>query len=160
LVAGFDILVVGGVFLLVAVVAPDRGITAISLRQGLALAIVFAAAPIAALARDTDLATVVALGGGMTVAGTATTAGGNLLGFVMAFCGLLLVLVGGFSQPTLTAGMIGRLLLYAITLSAAVWLALGTMALSGIASLILAVAVATSTRWGSREPGRSPAGSF
>ncbi len=153
--AVIDLLMAGGVFLKGAIVAPDAGVTSRSLRHGLVLATVFGAAPIAALARGIDSATVVALGGGMTVAGAATTPGGNLLGPVMALCGLLLLLMGASRQPTLTAGMIGRLLGYAIALGAAMWLALGTMALSGIASLALAVVIAASTRWGSLNRGRN-----
>jgi hypothetical protein len=148
LVAAIDLLIAGGVFLVVAVVAPDEGITANSLRQGVVLASVFAAAPIAALARGADSASLVALGGGMMVAGAATMPGGNLLGPVMVFAGVILLLVGSSTRPKLTAGIMGRLLAYAISLGLAVWLALGTMALSGIVSLVLALAVATSTRWG------------
>jgi hypothetical protein len=67
---------------------------------------------------------------------------------VMAFAGLFLLLVGSSTRPKLTAGIMGRLLAYAISLGLAIWLALGAMALSGIVSLVLAVAIATSTRWG------------
>ena len=143
-----DLVIAGGVFLVVAVVAPDEGITATSLRQGVVLAAVFAAPPVAALARGTDSATVVALGGGMMVAGAAATSGGNLLGTLMVFAGLILLPVGSGTRPKPTAGIMGRLLAYAISLSLGVWLALGTMALSGIVSLVLALAIATSTRWG------------
>jgi hypothetical protein len=83
LVVVIDVLIAVGVFLAVAVMASDDGLTSTSLRQGIVLAVVLAAAPIAALARGTDSASLVALGGGMIVAGAATSQGGNLLGPVM-----------------------------------------------------------------------------
>jgi hypothetical protein len=147
LVSAIGLLVACGVFILVALVAPDTGITATSLRQGVALAAVFAAAPIAALARGADAALLVSLGGGMTMAGAAMTPGGNLLGPVIAFSGLLLLLVGGSGRPRLTAGLIGWLLVYGVMLSAGAWLALDTMAVTRLAALVLAAVVATSTHW-------------
>jgi hypothetical protein len=84
----------------------------------------------------------------MVVAGAAATSGGSLLGTVIVFAGLILLLVGSSTRPKLTAGIMGRLLAYAISLGLAVWLALGTMAMSGIVSMVLALAIATSTRWG------------
>jgi hypothetical protein len=145
--AGVGLLTAVGVFVLVALVVPDGGITATSLRQGVALAAVFAAAPTAALAPRVDAASVVALGGGMTVAGAAVTPGGNILGPVMAAVGLLPLLVGGSDRPSLTAGLIGRLLVYAIVLAAGTWLAMGTTLLTGFAALLAALIASTSTRW-------------
>ena len=146
-VVAIDLLIAVSVFFVVAIVAPDRGLTATSLRQGVVLAAAFAAAPVAALARGVDSASLVMLGGGMMVAGIVTTTGGNLFGAVMAFAGLLLLLVGGSSQPKLTAGLIGWILVFGILLSVCVWLALDTDAVTGLAALGLAVVVATSTRW-------------
>jgi hypothetical protein len=150
-----DVLIAAGVFVVVAIVAPDGGPTGISLRQGLVLALVFAAAPIAALARGTSSASLLALGGGMMVAGVATAPGGNILGPVMAVSGLLLLLVGGSGQPKLTARLIGSLLLYGIMLYAGSLLAVDTMILSGLLALILAVVIALSTHWRRLEPDRS-----
>jgi len=80
------------------------------------------------------------------VAGIVTTTGGNLFGAVMAFAGLLLM-VGSSSRPRLTAGLIGGTLAYGILLTVCVWLALDTDALTGLAAFVLALVVATSTRW-------------
>jgi hypothetical protein len=65
----------------------------------------------------------------------------------MALCGVLLIVAGGSEQPRMTMRMIVMALFYGLGLSVAVWLAVGTMAASGLPSLILAVAIATSTRW-------------
>jgi hypothetical protein len=142
-----DLLVAAAVVLLIGVIAPDDGPSADSLSQGLIFGAIFAAAPIAALARGIDSATVVALGGAMVVAGAASTSGGNLLGTVMALCGVLLMVAGGSDETWMTMRMIVMTLVYGLGLSVAVWLAVGAMATSGLTSLILAVAIATSTRW-------------
>lgn len=63
----------------------------------------FAAASIAALAPRADSASLVALGGGMIVAGAAVAPRGNHLGVVMVVSGVLLLLVGGSHRPLLTA---------------------------------------------------------
>lgn len=155
LVVFIDLLIAVGAFLVVAVVAPDDGLTSTSLRQGIVLAVVFAAAPIAALARGIDSASLVALGGGMMVAGAAATPGGNLLGPVMAFEGLLLLLVGASGQPKLTARLIGWLLVYSVMFRAAAWLALDAMVGTGLAAAVaLAVVIAISTHRRRSEPDR------
>lgn len=141
------VLVAIAVFVLVGLVAPDDGATVTSLRQGFALAAVFAAVPIATLAHDVDATSLVSLGGGMVVAGVATTPGGNLLGLVMAACGLSFFLVGGSRQPSLTIGVVGRLLVYAVLLASGVWLASGVTMVTGLAALLLALIVSTGPRW-------------
>ncbi len=147
LAAAVGLFVAFGVFVLVALVAPDAGLSVTSLGQGVALAAVFAAAPIAALAPRADAASLVALGGGMTVAGAAVTSGGNLLGVVMVASGVLLLLVGGSHRPLLTAALVGRLLVYAIVLAAGVFLAIDTAMWTGLAAIVVAVTVSLSTRW-------------
>ncbi|GBD84256.1 hypothetical protein BMS3Abin02_00646 [bacterium BMS3Abin02] len=136
-----------GVFVLVGLIAPDHGPTRISMRQGIALAAVFAAPPIGVLISPVNAASMVALGGAMFVAGAATTPGGNLLGPIMMAPGLLLLLVGASHRPPLTAALIGRFLLYAIALVVGVVLALGTGVLTGLGALLVAAVVASSTRW-------------
>lgn len=145
--AAVGLLVALGVFVLVALVAPDAGLSATSLGQGVALAAVFAAAPIAALAPQADATSLVALGGGMTVAGAATTPDGNFLGVVMVASGVLRLLVGGFHRPSLTAGLMGRLLGYAIVLAAGILLAIDAAMWTGVAGIVVAVMVSSSTRW-------------
>jgi hypothetical protein len=83
----------------------------------------------------------------MVVAGLATTPGGNLLGPIMAFAGLLLAMAGASGEAKPDAGTVGWTLAHAGVLAAAMWGALGTMVLLGIPSLLLAVVVAGSTRW-------------
>ncbi|MGH9895119.1 MAG: hypothetical protein ACREA0_24675 [bacterium] len=146
LAAAACLLVAFGVFVLMALIAPDAGPTPTSFRQGVALAVVSAAAPIAAFVSPVDGASLVALGGGMTMAGAATTPGGNLLGPIMMAFGVLLLLVGRSHQPSLTPGLIGRLLLFAVALAAGVWLAIDTGMLTGLAALVLAGGIAISTR--------------
>jgi hypothetical protein len=142
-----DLYVATAVVLLIGVIAPDDGPSADSLVQGLIFGVIFSAAPIAALTRGIDSATVMALGGGMVVAGAASTPGANLLGPVMALCGVLLMVAGGTDEPWRRMRMIVMTLVYGLVLSVAMWLAVGTMAMSGLPSLILAIAIATSTRW-------------
>lgn len=143
-VSAVGLLVSGGVFVLVALIAPDAGITTTSLGQGIALAAVFAAAPIAGLSRRTDDGRIVSLGGGMSVAGVATTPGGNLLGPVMAATGLFLLLAGASRRPLFTVSLITKLLAYGIALGAAMWLAIGTNILTGLVAILSALIVSTS----------------
>ena len=65
--AAFGLLVALGVLILVVLVAPDDGLDAESLQQGIAIASVIAAAPVAAIVRPVDASRVVSLGGGLSL---------------------------------------------------------------------------------------------
>ncbi|MGH3650253.1 MAG: hypothetical protein ACRDU9_06035, partial [Acidimicrobiia bacterium] len=143
----FGLVIAIGVLLLSAFVAPDGGMTAKSLRGGIAIAAVIAAAPLAAMARHVEAPRVVSLGGAMSVAGVATMVGGNLAGLLMAVAGTLILLVGASQQPPISAGISGRLVAYAVLLALAMWLAVGAGVLTTIIALFLAVVVATSSLW-------------
>lgn len=113
--------------------------------QGLALGAVVAAGPVAALTAGRRPSRVVALAGGMTIAGAATTPGGNLAGLVMAVVGLVL-LVGMPARPDLTWGLTATTLGYALTLVIGMYAALSVGVGTAIA-LAIALAVATTTKW-------------
>jgi hypothetical protein len=137
-----------GVLVLVAFIAPDDGFDASSLQQGIGLAATVAAVPGALLLQPVEPWRGVALGGAMALAGFSMTFGGNLIGMLMAIAGVAILLAAGSQQPSLTLGLVVRLVGYAILLGAAMWLALGESTLPQIlASVVLAVIVSTSPRW-------------
>jgi hypothetical protein len=137
-----------GVLVLVAFIAPDDGIDASSLQQGIGLAATVAAVPAALVLRPVEPSRGVALGGAMALAGFSMTFGGNLIGLLMAIAGVAILLAGASQQPSLTLGLVMRLVGYAILLGAAMWLALGESTLpQTLASVVLAVIVSTSPLW-------------
>lgn len=135
-------------FLLSTFVWPDDGATASSFRAGITVALVFAAVPIAILAPTVTAGALVALGGGMTIAGFATTPGGNLLGPIMAVIGLLVLFTGASNEPTMTPGIIATMLVSALALSVAMYAVLGgTSIWQTLVGVVLAGAIAVSTRF-------------
>lgn len=127
---------------------PDDGATVSSVREGITIAVVFAAVPIATLALTATAASLVVLGGGMTIAGFATTPGGNLLGPVMAVVGLLILFTGASGRPAMTLGTIATMLVCALALSVAMYAVLGTTSWWQIlVTVVLAGAIAVSTRF-------------
>ncbi|MGH8916522.1 MAG: hypothetical protein ACRDZM_18650 [Acidimicrobiia bacterium] len=141
IVAILGVVVAGGVFVLVAAVAPDAGAGPSTIRVGIALAALFAAGPVAALAPGAGPALLVSLGGGMIVAGAATTPGGNFLGPLLALSGLLLLWVGASDEPPLSSRVVIRLLFYAVLLGGGMWLAIDTESMTWIAAILLALIV-------------------
>jgi len=146
--AAFGLIVAVGIFGLIALVAPDRGADASSLQQGVAIAVVIAAVPVATIIRPVDASRVVSLGGAMTTAGIGTMFGGNLAGLVMAIAGVAILLVGVYQEPRISTGLVGRLVVYAVLLILAMWLTVGdtTLAMKAVAVLFAAI-VATSSLW-------------
>lgn len=133
-----------GVFVLVAFVYPDDGLTSSSVRHGLVLMVVLAAPAIGALLAP-EHAT--AFGGGMFVAGAATLPGGNQIGLIMLVPGLLLMLAGAAHRPPLTPALLIRMVLSALALALGVYMALDTGLVAGLVALLLAALVTTSGRW-------------
>lgn len=135
-------------FLISTFIWSDEGATVSSVQEGFMIALVFAAVPIAALATTVTAPSLVVLGGGMTIAGLATTPGGNLLGPVMAVMGLLILLPGASKKPAITPGIIAMMLACALALSVAMYAVLGTAALwQTLVAVVLAGAIAVSTRY-------------
>lgn len=146
--AALGLLLAVGVLVLVAFIAPDDGIDAASLQQGIGLAATVAAVPVALLLRPIGPWRPVALGGAMAVAGFSMTFGGNLIGLLMAIAGIAILVAGASQQPSLRLGFVLRLVGYAILLGAAMWLSLGESTLpQTLASVVLAVIVSTSPLW-------------
>ena len=132
----------------VALLAPDNGVDASSLQQGIGLAATIAAVPAALLLRPAESWRGVSLSGAMAIAGFATMFGGNLIGLLMAAAGIAILLAGASRQPALTSGLVVRLLGYAILLGAAMWLSLGESTLpQTMGTVVLAVIVSTSPLW-------------
>lgn len=135
-------------FLMSTFVWPDHGATVSSVLEGITITLVFAAVPIAILAPTVTATPLVALGGGMTIAGFATTPGGNLLGPIMAAIGLLVLLTGASKKSTMTPGIIATMLACALALSVAMYAVLGTTSFwQTLLAVVLAGAVAVSTRF-------------
>lgn len=135
-------------FLMSTFVWPDDGATASSFREGITIALVFAAVPVATLAPTVTAASLVALGGGMTIAGFATTPGGNILGPIMAVIGLFILFTGASKKPPMTPGIIVMMLACTLALSVAMYAVLGTTTLwQTLAAVVLAGAIAVSTRF-------------
>lgn len=132
--------------MVVAFVAPDDGPDPTSLATGFALAGIVAAAPIAVLLSDSTSSRITALGGGMTIAGAATTPGGNLIGLVMAVAGFGLLLAGASGVSELRWRLVGAMFGYAIILAIGIFAGLSA-GIGTVISLMLATAVATSPRW-------------
>lgn len=146
--AVLGLLLAVSVLVLVTFIAPDDGIDASSLQQGIGLAATVAAVPVALLLRPVEPWRRVALGGAMALAGFSMTFGGNLIGLLMAIAGLAILLAGASQQPSLTLGLVVRLVGYAILLGAAMWLSLGESTLpQTLAAFVLAVIVSTSPVW-------------
>jgi hypothetical protein len=135
-----------GLFVVLAVVSPDNGPGLTSLAQGLGVGAMVVAAPIAVLMSDRIPSTIVALGGGMTIAGAATTPGGNVAGLVMAVGGFALLFTGASARSPLDWRLVGSTVGYAIVLVIGTYAGLAP-GLGTFISLILATAVATSPRW-------------
>jgi hypothetical protein len=147
-VVAFGFLVALGFLILDVFVAPDDGLDAGSLQQGIAIASVIAAVPAAAIIRPVDASRVVALGGAMTVAGVATMFGGNLAGLLMAISGIPIFLVGVSPEPPNSWGLAFRLVGYAVLLILAMWLSLGDSTfLMKLVAVVFAGIVATSSLW-------------
>lgn len=135
-------------FLMSMFVWPDDGATTSSFREGITVGVVFAAVPIAILAPAVRAASLVALGGGMTIAGLATTPGGNLLGPIMAAIGLVVLFTGASKKPPMTSGIIATMLASALALSVAMYAVLGRTSIwQSLIAVILAGAIAVSTRF-------------
>jgi hypothetical protein len=146
-VTAFLGIVVGlGLFVVVAVVSPDEGPDPTSLMQGLGLGVIVAAAPVAALASGGSASNIIALGGGMTIAGAATTPGGNFSGLVMAIAGFGLLFAGVSHTSNVTWRLFVSTLTYGIVLAIGMYAGLAP-GLGTIISLILAIAVAISPKW-------------
>lgn len=134
-------------FLMATFVWPDDGANVSSARDGIAIALIFGAVPIATLAPTVTAASVVVLGGGMTIAGFATTPGGNLLGPIMAVIGLLILFTGASNRPAMTPGLVALMLACALALSIAIHATLGTTSIwQTMVAVILAGVIAVSTR--------------
>lgn len=88
-----------GVLVWVTLLAPDDGVDASSLPQGVGLAATVAAVPAALLLRPAEPWRGVSLGGAMALAGFATMFGGNLIGILMAAVGVAILLAGASRQP-------------------------------------------------------------
>jgi hypothetical protein len=132
----------------VAFLAPENGVEASSLQQGIGLAATIAAVPAAVLLRPAEPWRGVSLGGAMALAGLATMFGGNLIGLLMAAAGSAILLAGASRQPALTSGLVVRMVGYAILLGAAMWLSLGESSLpQTMGAVVLAVIVSTSPLW-------------
>lgn len=132
----------------VAFLAPDNGVDASSMQQGIGLAATVAAVPAALLLRPAEPWRGVSLGGAMALAGLATTFGGNLIGLLMAAAGTAILLAGASRQPALTSGLLVGLVGYAILLGVAMWLSLGESTLPRtMGAVVLAVIVSTSPLW-------------
>jgi hypothetical protein len=145
--AAFGLIVAVGIFGVIALVAPDRGADALSLQQGVAIAVVVAAVPVATIIGPVDASRVVSLGGAMMVAGVGTMFGGNLAGLVMAIAGVAILLVGVYQEPRISTGLVGRLVVYAVLLILAMWLTGDTtLAMKAVAVLFAAI-VGTSSLW-------------
>jgi len=153
--AVLGLLLAVAVLVVAAFIAPDDGIDAFSLQQGIGLAATVAAVPVALLLRPVGPWREVALGGAMALAGVSMTFGGNLIGLLMAIAGVAILLTGASQQPSLTSGLVVRLVGYAILLGAAMGLSLGESTLPRtLASVVLAVIVSTSPLWD--RPSKSP----
>lgn len=135
-------------FLASTIFWPDHGMTASSLRAGIAVALVFAAVPIAVLAPTATAGSLVALGGGMTIAGFATTPGGNLLGPIMAATGLLILFTGASNEPAMRPSIVAMMLLCALALSIGIYTIPGATSMwQTLIAVVPALAIAVSTRF-------------
>lgn len=146
--AVLGLLLAAGILVFVGFVAPDNGVDASSLQQGIGLAAAVAAVPVAMLLRTVDQSRGVALGGAMILAGLSTMFGGNLVGLLMAILGVAILLESASQQPHLTLGLVVRLVGYGILLGAALWLSLGESTLLRVLVAVgLPAIVATSSIW-------------
>jgi hypothetical protein len=142
--ATFGLLVALLMFILIGFVSPDDGPSASSVQQGLAIAAVIAAVPVAVLFGSSDPSRIVALAGAMTAAGLVTMFGGNFAGLAMAISGAVILFSLAPLKVPRSLGIAGRLVGYAALLIGAMWLSLGetTLLTTAIAmSLALVVAV-------------------
>lgn len=135
-----------GLFVVIAGIWPDDGLDQTSFLQGLGLGAIVAAAPVGALVSRGAASSIVALGGGMTIGGAATTPGGNWTGMVMAVTGFGLLFAGASYTSNATWRLFGSTLIYAVVLAIGMYAGLAP-GLGTFISLILATAVATSPRW-------------
>jgi hypothetical protein len=135
-----------GLFVVVALVSPNEGVHPDSLMQGIGLLAIMAAAPIGALASKGSTSSVAALGGGMSIAGFATTPGGNGIGLVMAVVGTALPFADVSDRFQVTWRIFGSTLMYGIELAIGMYAALAS-GFGTTISLILAIIVIASSRW-------------
>jgi hypothetical protein len=135
-------------FFLISFVLPDSA-DLVSLQQGVAVATVVAAAPVAALASRSDRSIRRALGAGMTIAGVVTTPGGNFVGPLMAIIGVLLLYTAR-SEARLSFRVEALALAYAIVLTVAMFSALSTEMVWTVTAVLLSTLVASSPWWGRR----------
>lgn len=151
--AAFGLLVALGSLFFIAFVAPDDGPDAAALQQGIVIAVVIAAVPIAVIVRSVNASRVVSLGGAMTAAGVATMFGGNLAGLLMAVSGLPILFAGAAREPAMSSVLLGRLLGYTVLLVPAMWLSVGdtTLTMKLIAAVFAGI-VATSPIWDPARP--------
>ena len=118
------------------------------MQQGTAIAVVIAAVPVAAIIRPVDASRVVSLGGAMTATGLGTMFSGNLAGLLMAVAGVPILLVGGYQEPRISSGLVGRLVVYAVLLILAMWLTVGdTTPMMKTLAVLFSAVVATSSFW-------------
>ena len=122
--AFFGILAGLGILLAVAVVLPDEGTDLNSMMEGLGLGAIVAAAPVGALASRASGSDIIALGGGMTLAGAATTPGGNFSGVVMAVAGFGLLFAGASHTSNVTWRLFRSTLTYGIVLALGMYVGL------------------------------------
>lgn len=133
-------------FVLIAFIAGDDGTAVTWILGGLAIGATVAAAPVGALLSDGTPSTIVALGGGMTVAGAATTPGGNFAGLVMVIAGLALLLTGAVASPAFTWKLVGSVVVYAIALTIGMFAGF-VVGPGTVVALVISAGVATSPRW-------------
>lgn len=153
LAATFSLLVAGGLFVLVALIAPDHGPTLASLRHGLGLTLVFASPSVGALLAPERA---VEFGGGLFVTAVATMLGGNVHLAAFIVPGLVLMMAGASTNPPVTVARLGRLILVAAALTIGVFLAGGTEFLAGLVVGSVAFLVGL-LGWTSRASGRASA---
>jgi hypothetical protein len=135
-------------FFLIAFVLPDS-VDLVDLQQGVAVAAVVAAAPVAALASRSDRSIWRALGAGMVIAGVVTTPGGNFVGPLMAIIGVLLLYTAR-TDARLSLRVEGLALGYAIALTIGMYAALATEMVWTVTAVLLSALVASSPWWGRR----------
>lgn len=121
---GIGLLVAVSLIVAVGLILPDDGPTALSIRQGLGIGIVFAVPAIGVLSAPRNARALIIMGGGLVVAGVATMLGGN---WPLAFAilpGAVFLGVGARYGPDPSFVLIGRIALTAAALTLAVILAI------------------------------------
>jgi hypothetical protein len=145
-VALFGLLAGLALVVVIVVTAADNGPTLTSWAQGLGIGAVVAAGPVGVLVSDGAPSTIVALGGGMTLAGAATTPGGFLMGLPMAVVGVALMFTGLSVRSPLDWRLVGSTVGYAIVLVIGIYAGLAA-GIGTATAVTLAVIVAISPKW-------------